>query len=587
MAARMGSIRYSFAEKRERLLSSKGYSVLGFANIEELQGGPRNRSKYEAFKDNVAGFWRTVKDVAFKGYEMGRKDPRKIVFSAKVGLALMLISLLIFMKEPIKELSQHYVWAILTVVVIFEFSIGATLSKGLNRGIGTLSAGGLALGIAELSRLAGEWEEEVIVFSIFSAGFLATYAKLYPSMKPYEYGFRVFLLTYCLVMVSGYKTKEFIHAAVSRFLLIALGAGVGLAINICIYPIWAGEDLHNLVAKNFTSVANSLEGCVKEYLRCGGYERIPSKILHYQASDDPLYSGYRAAVESTSQEDALMGFAIWEPPHGPYRSFKYPWKNYVEVSGALRHCAFMVMALHGCILSEIQAPAERRQVFRKEMQRVGFEGAKVLREIGTKIKKMEKLGPVDILNEVSDAAEELQKKIDRKSYLLVNSEHWEIGNREKEMGEPQESLNFDDEENKVLEHKSRSEAVLDLRSITIPKNWDDPINTMDSKSTLSPDPPYNPMLKKQISMQARPSPNANARPQVVEEESKTYESASALSLATFSSLLIEFVARLQNVVDSFEVLSEKANFKEPVDELPGTQTNRFWNRLYGILKFWN
>ena len=189
---------------------------------------------------------------------------------------------------------------------------------------------------------------------------------------------------------------------------------------------------------------------------------------------------------------------------------------------------------------------------------MGYEGAKVLRELGNKVKNMEKLGQIDVLYEVHEAAEELQQKIDKKSYLLVNSERWEIGSRPREES-PQELLDMD-EERKFLEHKSLSEAVLDLRSVEVSESWDDHL-IGDANPTLPAAITSENMFRKQISQPAHINLNKDAVTK--EEESKTYESASDLSLATFTSLLIEFVARLHNLVGSFEELSEKANFKDP------------------------
>nr|XP_043631661.1 aluminum-activated malate transporter 4-like isoform X2 [Erigeron canadensis] len=521
---------------KERLLSRKGCSAF-FGEYDDNKINNKELEEEAAAAsvlDRITKLWEDLQVFLVKVYEMGRSDPRQIIFAVKSGLALAFVSILIFFKEPLSYISQHSIWAILTVIVVFEFSIGATLSKGFNRALGTFSAALLSLGIAQISVWAGEWQEFVVVVSIFIAGSASSYVKLYPSMKPYEYGFRVFMLTFSIVLVSG--TSHFFRTAVSRLLLVGVGASICLIVNICIYPIWSGEDLHKLVVKNFRGVATSLEECVSSYLQNVEYERIPSKILVYQATDDPLYTGYRAAVQSTSQEDALLGFAIWEPPHGRYKMLRYPWGHFVKVSGALRHCAFMVMSLHGCILSEIQ--------------RVGIEGAKVLRELGNKLEKLEKLSPrFDLLEKVHEAAEELQMLIDEKSYHLVNSEKWAASRRPKEFEDPDHLQELKDEEIRI---DSTSEAHLKQSHTTL--------NRHVTNMSINPSC-FGNSEEEQLHWPSRLSILGDAV--LNEREVRTYESASALSLTNFTSSLIEYVARLQNLITSYQELSDKAKFSEP------------------------
>lgn len=183
---------------------------------------------------------------------------------------------------------------------------------------------------------------------------------------------------------------------------------------------------------------------------------------------------------------------------------------------------------------------------------------------------MEKLSPKDILFEVHEAAEDLQMKIDQRSYLLVNYEGWgpEILQRK-----------FEDPDNFVDKEQDNKNMVIESLS----ESWDAQNAHISSDPSMQQWISTDSVIKK--SLTSWPSRLASfsgnpMHPQPELEESKVYESASSLSLATFTSLLIEFVARLQNLVDEFVELSEKANFKDPMDPSDAKEVFGFWTRIY-------
>jgi hypothetical protein len=65
----------------------------------------------------VAGFARKVGRIA-------REDPRRVAHSLKVGLALTLVSVLYYVTPLFKGFGVSTLWAVLTVVVVMEYTVG-------------------------------------------------------------------------------------------------------------------------------------------------------------------------------------------------------------------------------------------------------------------------------------------------------------------------------------------------------------------------------------------------------------------------------------------------------------------------------
>lgn len=83
----------------------------------------------------------------------------------------------------------------------------------------------------------------------------------------YDYGMLIFILTFCLVSISGFRVGEIVDMAHKRLSTILIGASVCVIVSIFVCPVWAGEDLHKLVAQNMEKLGKFLEGKNSKLLR--------------------------------------------------------------------------------------------------------------------------------------------------------------------------------------------------------------------------------------------------------------------------------------------------------------------------------
>ncbi|EHA8592507.1 Aluminum-activated malate transporter 1 [Cocos nucifera] len=359
----------------------------------------------ERLRARVTGFLNKLKKIA-------NDDPRRISHSCKVGLALTLVSIFYYVTPLFDGFGVSAIWAVLTVVVVMEFTvglssfmvtlIGATLSKGLNRAFATLLAGFLAVGAHQIAILFGEKGEPILLgLFVFLLAASATFSRFIPEIKArYDYGVTIFILTFSLVALSSYRAEELIQLAHQRLSTIVIGVVTCLFTTIVVIPVWAGEDLHKLAAGNLDKLASFLEGLGSEYLgeKMGSeslegksFLQVHKSVLNSKPTEDSLDRGCVLLLIHLMFTYMQCNFARWEPGHGPFR-FRHPWKQYLKIGSSSRRCASYMEALTTYITTtpktESNKEPELRLKIRTACLEMSSESAKALRELSSAIRTM-------------------------------------------------------------------------------------------------------------------------------------------------------------------------------------------------------
>ncbi|KAF8395467.1 hypothetical protein HHK36_019413 [Tetracentron sinense] len=235
----------------------------------------------EKFKAKVA-------EVAKKTKKLGQDDPRRIIHSLKVGLAFTFVSLLYFFRPLYDGFGVSAMWAVLTVVYVFEFTVGTiALAYGFARSLYTLFLiFGITISVLELPHATA-----------------STFTRFFPGIKErYDYGVVIFISTFSLVVVSGYRVDKILELGHQRLSTISIGCATCVIVSTFIYPVWSGEELHNLVALNMEKLASFLEGLDGEYFKI--IEDGQSVVV--SMDDKSFLEGYKSVLDSKTSEESLV-----------------------------------------------------------------------------------------------------------------------------------------------------------------------------------------------------------------------------------------------------------------------------------------
>lgn len=164
-------------------LEEDGDLLAETARLKNYRLGPWLGRQRKALVANIHTTKQRLWGSLVAGVKSLRWEPKTAILASKVGFTCCLASLLIVV-EPLRAYFSGFgVWAVITIALVYESNIGTSFSKGFNRIMGTIIAGGLALAVKRTGPLLGPFEPYFVLLSIFATTWIPVYLRFSSPLK--------------------------------------------------------------------------------------------------------------------------------------------------------------------------------------------------------------------------------------------------------------------------------------------------------------------------------------------------------------------------------------------------------------------
>jgi len=110
------------------------------------------------------------------------------------------------------------------------------------------------------------------------------------------------MITFHLLILTQSDEKK--KLPFLRLGLIAIGFVIASLVNLILLPIFAGDNINDLLATNFERAGNVVEKCVREYCQGTVLQQLPEVLNH--VANDELHSCFHEILAADSEVEKLV-----------------------------------------------------------------------------------------------------------------------------------------------------------------------------------------------------------------------------------------------------------------------------------------